>query len=89
MNKRDSVDDTIYAGNPLSMRVSALKEINDTGLCVPARVSFCVSNKERERERESYYFNTRNPMPMRVSGVDDFISFIYADSKQKKERHLR
>ena len=47
MNNVDNVDMTIYPGKPLSMRVSALKEIRDEGQCVPVRPH--IYRRERER----------------------------------------
>ncbi len=67
MIKRDNVDLTIYAANPIGTRVSRLKEIHDEGQNVP----FCVSKENRNRERGCFiYLNTKNLVSMRVSAVD-------------------
>lgn len=78
MNKRDTVDNSIYAENLASMRVSGLKEIREGGQNVP----FCMSTKrEIEREVVFIYLYTKNPASMRVTAVDGFLYFIYANQK--------
>ncbi len=66
MNKRDSVDNGIYAGNPLSMRVSALKEMRDGGQYVPVRMKLV---KGIEREVVFIYLYIKNLVSMRVTAV--------------------
>ena len=73
MNNVDTVDIGIYAGNPIGMRVSALKEMRDGGQCVPCWVYVF---KKREREVCFIYVSTSKPMPMRVSRVDGASIYI-------------
>lgn len=47
MNNGDNRDIGISSGKPLSMRVSALKEIRDEGQCVPVRPHIYIEERER------------------------------------------
>ena len=76
MNKEDAVDVGISAGNPIGMRVSALKEMRDGGAVRPC---VCVCIEGRERERGFIYVSTPKPMPMRVSQGDGAHLRIYAN----------
>jgi len=78
MIKRDNVDFTFYAGNPLSMRVSTLKEMRDVANHVPF---FMFLIKERERVVCFRYVNTKNLASMRVSAIDKKIYFVYFNQK--------